>query len=161
MIHLRSILSHFAWVSQKPNDWFSLWFQQYWCMHLCIALTEDTNMYGSPLSITEFADVLQLKKIISDHYLIRGPFTPMKLTGFLNIGIPGKHDCDSLSQNGTIGIQKTWHLKNNKTQIAGDLDSNAMVNYHEDLIKNPSVTVADIVESKWFRFGGSAMAKGL
>ncbi|KAK5221084.1 Beta-mannosyltransferase 1 [Exophiala xenobiotica] len=93
----------------------------------------------------------------SEYYLQWGPFEPMSIPGFVNTGLPGKRSCDTLKHNSTVGVQRSFFLNDNVRQIALSLDAHPVVDYPDDLMHDPNLSVEDIVDKTWTRMSGSSV----
>jgi len=117
-----------------------MWNPCYTRIRLSNATTKATSLIGSASP--------------SPFYLRRGTFDPLPITGFTNTGIPGKSSCEELRYNGTVGVQKGFHLDDDLVSLAKSLDWHPLVDYSE---KDSSLTFPELVEQTWDRFSGSAV----
>ncbi|KIW12575.1 hypothetical protein PV08_09852 [Exophiala spinifera] len=93
----------------------------------------------------------------TEYYLQWGPFEPMPIPGFVNTGLPGKRSCDALKHNSTVGVQKSFFLNDNVKQIAMSLDAHPVVDYPDDLMRDPNLSVEDVIDRTWTRMSGSSV----
>ncbi|KAK5017388.1 Beta-mannosyltransferase 1, partial [Cryomyces antarcticus] len=90
----------------------------------------------------------------STTYLGQGLFERIPLPGFCNNGIPGKISCDDLRHDGTIGVQQSFHLHDDLTQVAKAMESHPLVDYEG---KNRSLPFEQLVNENWARLAGSSV----
>ncbi|EAU32476.1 predicted protein [Aspergillus terreus NIH2624] len=76
----------------------------------------------------------------------------VRLHGFCNQGAPATAGCGPLECNGTIGVQRSFHLYDNITAVAETLQSHPMI---EDDAKDIGPSYEEWVSSKWARLAGS------
>jgi hypothetical protein len=81
----------------------------------------------------------------------------MQIPGFINTGLPGKRSCDSLRYNSTVGVQQSFHLKDDIHQIALALDHHPIVDYPDEMMNDPDMNIRDIVDKTWMRLAGSSV----
>ncbi|KAK6373629.1 Beta-mannosyltransferase 1 [Exophiala oligosperma] len=93
----------------------------------------------------------------TEYYLQWGAFEPMPIPGFVNTGLPGKRSCDALKHNSTVGVQKSFFLNDNVKQIAISLDAHPVVDYPDDLMRDPNLSVEDVIDRTWTRMSGSSV----
>ncbi|KIW16071.1 hypothetical protein PV08_06122 [Exophiala spinifera] len=117
--------------------------------------TKSIEEPTSPPSSTE--DVLEFEPQFD--YEERGAFTPFRIHGFDNTGIPGGEyigknlSCSSLAHSAEVGVQESFFLNDNLMEIAADLDKHPMVNYRPTVgrIGEDKFPLSQIVEMSWDR----------
>ncbi|KAI1619615.1 hypothetical protein EDD37DRAFT_642647 [Exophiala viscosa] len=84
------------------------------------------------------------------------PFQPIHLSGFSNHGVPGNAMCDALRYNQTIGVQQSFYLHDNLTEVVLLTKSHPLVAYEvESYAKNSGHE--DIDNETWARLSGSSV----
>ncbi|KAK6382742.1 Beta-mannosyltransferase 1 [Exophiala oligosperma] len=121
------------------------------------ALDEYGKSIEEPSDSSSAEDVLEFETQFD--YEERGAFTPYRIHGFDNTGIPGGEyiaknlSCSSLAHSAQVGVQESFFLHDNLMEIAADLDKHPMVNYRPTVgrIGEDKFPLSQIVDMSWDR----------